>query len=91
MLQRYIVFVKSVLRPHINVKHESFLGGFITLLLTKLKTREKALRCFNQGIAMLHLSIRILQYCNSHSFSCDSHVVFNSLQSTPKNVAHKSI
>ena len=28
----------------------------------------KALRWFNQIIAMLHLSIRILQCCNSHSF-----------------------
>ena len=29
---------------------------------------EKTLLCFNQTIAMIHLSIHILQGCNSHSF-----------------------
>ena len=36
----------------------------------------KALRWFNQIIAMLNLSIRILQCCNSHSFPCASQCFF---------------
>ena len=36
----------------------------------------KALRWFNQIIAMLNLSIRILQCCNSHSFPCTSQCFF---------------
>ena len=31
------------------------------------------MRCFNRTIALFHLSIRILQYCNMHSFFHSSH------------------
>ena len=80
MLQRYIVFVKSVLRPHINVKHESFLWGFITLLLAKLKAWEKhcdasikSSQCFTCPFAYCSAAIRIV-------FFCDQNVAFNPLQ-----------
>ena len=39
---------------------------------------EKTLLCFNQTIAMLHLSIRILQCCNSHSFFSRISMCFSS-------------
>ena len=42
-------------------------GNLIKQKLYLIKP-EKTLLCFNQTIAMLHLSIRILQCCNSHSF-----------------------
>jgi len=43
-------------------------GGNLIKQKLYLVEPEKTLRCFNQTIAMLHLSIRILQCCTSHSF-----------------------
>ena len=44
-----------------------YVGNLIIQKLYLVKL-EKSLRWFNQIIAMIHLSIRILQCCNSYSF-----------------------
>lgn len=44
-----------------------YVGNLIIQKLYLVKP-EKSLRWFNQIIAMIHLSIRILQCCDSYSF-----------------------